>query len=63
MVITCCKDCEERHPKCHADCERYLAQREEMRKEAEKRLAERRVEDAMIETQLNIKDRWRRGHK
>lgn len=63
MTVTCCKDCTDRHPKCHSDCERYLAQREEMRKEAEKRLAERRVEDALIETKLKTKDRWRRGHK
>lgn len=63
MEITCCKDCEERHPKCHADCEKYIAQREQMHKEAEKRLAERRIDDALIGRIMDKKDRWRRGHK
>lgn len=25
--ITCCKDCTERHPNCHAECEKYKAQK------------------------------------
>jgi hypothetical protein len=24
MYITCCRDCEDRHEKCHAHCETYL---------------------------------------
>ena len=28
-VKTPCKDCEERHPLCHAECERYMAYKAE----------------------------------
>ena len=63
MLIKCCKDCQDRHPKCHSECEKYNAQREQLRKEAEKRLADRLVENALIENINKTKDRWRRGHK
>lgn len=63
MLINCCKDCEERHPKCHATCERYNGQREMLRKEAEARQAERILDDAINENKAKTKDRWRRGHK
>lgn len=28
-MIKCCKDCEERHPLCHSECERYNAEKAE----------------------------------
>ena len=28
--ITCCKDCADRHPACHATCEKYIRQRAEL---------------------------------
>ena len=28
-VITCCKDCTDRYPGCHAKCEKYISQRAE----------------------------------
>lgn len=28
-IITCCKDCQERHGGCHATCEKYIAQKAE----------------------------------
>ena len=28
-IITCCKDCQERHPGCHATCEKYIKQKAE----------------------------------
>lgn len=31
-----CKDCEERHIGCHADCERYIKETEEIREEKNK---------------------------
>ena len=27
MLITCCRDCENRHIKCHANCETYHIQK------------------------------------
>lgn len=37
-TITCCKDCTDRHIGCHIDCERYLAEQEQIaaRKSREK---------------------------
>lgn len=26
-MISCCKDCEERHPLCHSECERYITEK------------------------------------
>ena len=26
-MIRCCKDCKERHPICHSECERYMAEK------------------------------------
>lgn len=26
MIYKCCKECQERHPKCHADCEKKAAE-------------------------------------
>lgn len=26
-MIKCCKDCKERHPKCHDKCKRYLEEK------------------------------------
>lgn len=28
-MITCCKGCTDRHVGCHADCEQYIAEKEE----------------------------------
>ena len=28
-IITCCKDCQERHGGCHATCEKYATQKAE----------------------------------
>jgi len=29
LYSQCCKDCKKRHPKCHSECEEYLAAKEE----------------------------------
>lgn len=33
MIITCCKDCPDRHINCWGSCERYLAEKAEYQKE------------------------------
>lgn len=46
--MACCKDCSIRHPKCHAECELYLSEREERMKAAAKRLEEARLTETII---------------
>lgn len=31
-IITCCKDCKERHVGCHAECEKYSSQKNAIQK-------------------------------
>ena len=34
-TVRCCKDCNERHKNCHSHCERYLKEKEEVKKKNE----------------------------
>ena len=45
-MITCCKDCTERHLGCHSKCEKYINQKKEAEKIKEKRIQENNYSDA-----------------
>ena len=47
--ITCCKGCTDRHPACHADCERYLAE-----KQAYESLKHAKAEASAVERQHRV---------
>ena len=42
-----CKDCKDRHEKCHTTCELYLEYREKLMQEREKRFKEDGLEKAI----------------
>ena len=63
MTIQCCKDCQDRHPKCHGECERYLDAKARLETEKEARKKERMLDDALAEIVVETRERWRRGKK
>lgn len=62
MLIKCCKDCEDRHPKCHGSCERYLAEKAKLQAEREAIQKEKIADGALIVSIQKTKKRKRRGH-
>lgn len=47
MAITCCYQCEKRHPHCHATCEDYISAKAEHLKEQSEKTRQRAIESGM----------------
>lgn len=47
MIIAPCKDCSERHPGCHADCQAYKTYSLELCRQREKKQAEYNITNAL----------------
>ena len=54
--ITCCKDCPDRYPGCHAKCEKYIQQRAEY--DAEKAELTRLIEESSDKLDMYKQD-WK----
>lgn len=55
-----CKDCPDRHPNCHSECEAYQAFWRANREENEKRLRENEAISIMIRQKHKKKVYWQR---
>lgn len=53
--IKCCKGCEERHPNCWSECEKYI--------EARKKLDEENAKIREEKSKLNLMDEYARDAK
>lgn len=54
-IITCCKDCQNRHLNCHSSCEIYLEQRKELEVYKDKKSKE--IEAEIDATRFKISKR------
>lgn len=71
-MISCCKDCPDRAPRCHGRCERYLKERAELDAKNEYIRKQNIVEDYFMTTTQNaldnmarrqiVKNRFEKGH-
>ena len=62
-MVKCCKDCKDRHPKCHADCKPYLSAASDIKKANDKRREQQRIDAALFERNKRAKRRWVKNHK
>ena len=60
---TCCKDCAERHPKCHGSCKKYLEASEKRKKANAKRLEEQGIDSVLFKNAKKVKSKWIKDHK
>lgn len=58
-----CKDCKERHPKCHGECEKYAAFCEESKRIRAARLAESELNAYQSESYWRVKRRLKNHDK
>lgn len=57
MNIQCCKGCQDRYIGCHADCDRYKADRGRLDGELQKRFEYQEREYQMLEYKKSVKRR------
>lgn len=58
MMITCCKNCDERYPACHDSCQRYIKEKTE---NLEARLKQKR--QCQIDSDISNMRRSKRGKR
>lgn len=54
MMNSCCKNCENRHFKCHSDCEKYIKAKKEWTEYKDKETAERQKISGYIKSMRTI---------
>lgn len=62
-MVTCCKDCEERHPACHDHCEKYIRQKAEIAEIKRKQIEANDIESAIAATKSRLYWRIWRCHR
>ena len=60
MTIKVCHNCQERHPACWGNCERYLAARKEPEARKAAKLKAHHMEGAVNHVQYNALRKYRR---
>lgn len=55
-----CKDCEDRKPRCHSDCEKYLKFKGQRKKVAQERIKETMINTHFVDQTLKEKKKWDR---
>ncbi len=55
-----CKDCEERKPRCHSECEKYLQFKGQRKKVAQERIKETMINTHFVDQTLKEKKKWDR---
>jgi len=58
-----CKDCQDRHPGCHGECEEYQAYRKLRDAAIEERRKRRLVDEALLGKHAIRNQKWKRGMK
>ena len=61
MSIKCCKNCEDRHPNCHATCPLYLEEKIEHEKQRERANKIKKADAIMWGYKLNTKKKYFKG--
>ena len=55
--MTPCKDCTERHPKCHGECERYKKWKEPMEKARKQKYINHKIDETILVSKEKAKRR------
>lgn len=58
-----CKDCQNRHPGCHSECEDYISVRTEHNRRISENNRRREVDDAIRDMEFHRYKKCKSGHK